>query len=368
MGYTKHGAKFTSALRLNAGTPGFSCGLQVTGQGAAYNHNIYVYILSDWRSAWCLLYQPLTDAKKRKKEIKEALEDANASWLSQPEIISKIPTKHQMESLKTIIKLPEHYTTDKEFHESDEFLTKSLHGSELKARQDGYYNEPAFRNVREYNLTQKGSSLCVVFSMLNLIIFALEKDLNVETSVMNKFFTQEKLLYTLAMQIYPRSLAFLNLNHRKEEKKFQPNRAINLLDRLKYPTYLSNTGWKILCDLYKNMKPSQCIYEKVDLKNIDSKTIWRPVTVTGFMWSDLTKEPSSVHQMVIDDLDQGEFILNIHSSDQTSVKIPKSRSIIDYRWNKDTEKWDISLDPPATKCVNTWYLFPEAYSFTAKWI
>jgi len=97
----------------------------VTGQGAAYNHNIYVYILSDWRSAWCLLYQPLTDAKKRKKEIKEALEvkevfielkiskDANASWLSQPEIISKIPTKHQMESLKTIIKLPEHYITDK---------------------------------------------------------------------------------------------------------------------------------------------------------------------------------------------------------------------------------------------------------------
>jgi len=98
--------------------------------------------------------------------------------------------------------------------------------------------------------------------MLNLIIYALEKDLNVETSVMNKFFTQEKLLYTLAMQIYPRSLAFLNLNHRKEEKDFQPNHAINLLDRIKYPTYLSNTGWKILCDLYENMKPSQCIYEE----------------------------------------------------------------------------------------------------------
>ncbi|CBY31442.1 unnamed protein product [Oikopleura dioica] len=366
MGYSKHGAKFTSALRLNAGTPGFSCGLQVTGQGAAYNHNIYVYILSDWRSAWCLLYQPLKDAKKQ-KEIKEALEDANASWLSEPEIISKIPTKHQMETLKTIIELPEHYTTDKELSDSDKFLTKSLHGSELKARQDGYYNEPAFRNLREYNLSQKGSSLCVVFSMLNLIIYALEKDLNVETSVMNKFFTEEKLLYTLAMQIYPRSLAFLNLNHRKEEKDFQPNHAINLLDRIKYPTYLSKTGWKILCDLYENMKPSQCIYEKVDLRNIHSKKIWRPVTVTGFMWSDLTKEPSSVHQMVIDDLDQHEFILNIHSSDQKSVKIPKSRSIIDYCQNKHTKQWGISPDPTSLY-VDTWYLLSEAYSFTAKWI
>jgi len=107
----------------------------------------------------------------------------------------------------------------------------------------------------------------------------------------------------------------------------------------------------------------------VDLRNIDSKKIWRPVTVTGVMWSDLTKEPSSIHQMVIDDLHQDEFILNIHSSDQKSVKIPKSRSTIkDCRRNKYTKQYDFFLHPPTKKRVYTWYLFPQAYSFTAKWI
>ena len=48
------------------------------------------------------------------------------------------------------------------------------------------------------------------------------------------------------MVIYPRSLAGLNLNPAKNEQEFQENEIGLLLRRLKYETYLNESGWKIL--------------------------------------------------------------------------------------------------------------------------
>jgi hypothetical protein len=48
------------------------------------------------------------------------------------------------------------------------------------------------------------------------------------------------------MIVYPRSLAGLNLNPKKEETEFQTNDVETLLQRICKKTYLMESGWEII--------------------------------------------------------------------------------------------------------------------------
>ena len=48
------------------------------------------------------------------------------------------------------------------------------------------------------------------------------------------------------MVVYPRSLAGLNLNPKKEEKDFQTSNIETLLERICQKTYLKKSGWEIV--------------------------------------------------------------------------------------------------------------------------
>ena len=65
------------------------------------------------------------------------------------------------------------------------------------------------------------------------------------------------------MVVYPRSLASLNLNPKKEEIQFKTNDVETLLERICKNTYLSESGWEIVRD-QGCPKPdeSTCEYKK----------------------------------------------------------------------------------------------------------
>jgi hypothetical protein len=48
------------------------------------------------------------------------------------------------------------------------------------------------------------------------------------------------------MIVFPRSLAGLNLNPKKEETDFQTNNVETLLQRICKTTYLMKSGWEII--------------------------------------------------------------------------------------------------------------------------
>jgi len=62
----------------------------------------------------------------------------------------------------------------------------------------------------------------------------------------DKYYTFERILTTLTMMVYPRSLAGLNLNPKKEESYFQLNDVETLLERICKKTYLKESGWEII--------------------------------------------------------------------------------------------------------------------------
>ena len=100
------------------------------------------------------------------------------------------------------------------------------------------------QNLTKNILDQKWSNLCVPISVTTLLRFAIKNDLSFADK--KNEFTFEKILTTLTMTVYPRSLAGLNLNPKNEEKDFQTNDIETLLERICKKTYLSESGWEIV--------------------------------------------------------------------------------------------------------------------------
>ena len=78
-------------------------------------------------------------------------------------------------------------------------------------------------------------------------------------------YTFEKILTILTMIVYPRSLAGLNLNPKKEENYFQTNDVETVLERICKKTYLYKSGWEIVKKQgYSLNRPveSTCEFEK----------------------------------------------------------------------------------------------------------
>ena len=65
------------------------------------------------------------------------------------------------------------------------------------------------------------------------------------------------------MRVYPRSLAGLNLNPKKEENNFQTNDVETLLERICKKTYLRESGWEIVRKQgWSQPDESTCEFEK----------------------------------------------------------------------------------------------------------
>ena len=96
-------------------------------------------------------------------------------------------------------------------------------------------------------------------SVTILLRFAMKNDL----SFADKYneYTIERILITLTMIVYPRSLAGLNLNPKKEEQKFQMNDIETLLKRICCKTYLKESGWDIIKGTYNRDTPEDSICE-----------------------------------------------------------------------------------------------------------
>ena len=104
-----------------------------------------------------------------------------------------------------------------------------------------------FKNLTINVVDQKQTNLCVPISVCSLLRWAVKNDVgNIDEFTMKEDFSMEQILTKLTMIIYPRSLAGLNLNPKKEEQSFQENEIELLLKRLKFKTYLNKSGWEII--------------------------------------------------------------------------------------------------------------------------
>lgn len=92
-------------------------------------------------------------------------------------------------------------------------------------------------------IDQKDSGLCVAVSFTGLLYSALKNDLKLPEDMLMITFSPEKIFTRLTMEIYPRSMAGLNLKPNDEEKEFQMNDIETLFRRMKFPTYLNPSGW-----------------------------------------------------------------------------------------------------------------------------
>jgi hypothetical protein len=100
------------------------------------------------------------------------------------------------------------------------------------------------KNLTKNILDQKWSNLCVPISVTALIRFAIKNDLGFLDAHNEYLF--EQILTTLTMIVYPRSLAGLSLNPKKEESDFQTNDIEKLLKRICQKTFLKESGWEII--------------------------------------------------------------------------------------------------------------------------
>ena len=113
--------------------------------------------------------------------------------------------------------------------------------AELKQRMTKIVNFD-FQNLTNNVLDEKDSALCVPISVSVLLRWAIKNDLKVDDSTMEDYFTVENILSKLTMMIYPRSLAGMNLNPKKEETEFKHNNIELLLKRMKNETFLQKNG------------------------------------------------------------------------------------------------------------------------------
>ena len=118
-----------------------------------------------------------------------------------------------------------------------------------------------FKNLTQNIFDQKWSNLCVPISVTTLLRFSIKNDLAFVDK--DDDYTFEKILTILTMIVYPRSLAGLNLNPKKEENNFQTNDVETLLERICKKTYLRESGWEIVRDQgWQSPAKSTCDYEK----------------------------------------------------------------------------------------------------------
>ena len=78
------------------------------------------------------------------------------------------------------------------------------------------------------------------------------------------FYSAELILANLTLIIFPRSMAGLNLNPKKEETEFQTNEIELLLKRVCEKTYFMESGWEIIRQINFSFKPeeSTCKFEQ----------------------------------------------------------------------------------------------------------
>ncbi|CBY15691.1 unnamed protein product [Oikopleura dioica] len=183
------------------------------------------------------------------------------------------------------------------------------------------------RNLTKNVLDQKWSNLCVPISVTTLLRFAIKNDLYFDDKVI--YFTFDQILTTLTMIIYPRSLAGLNLNPKKEESYFQTNDIETLLERICKKTYLNKSGWEIVREqgLYNcpELAESTCEFKKFFLN--ENFVFTRPLTVTGVILFRNEMNPT-FHQMTLDRIENGEYVLqNTQFSDEhpAAIRIEQTR-------------------------------------------
>jgi len=150
-----------------------------------------------------------------------------------------VPEIEQIQQLTDIISLQ---NASGLFCLNDPNLKKFYQSSILKQEMTKCVNMD-LQNLTQNILDQKWSNLCVPISVTALLRFAIKNDLAFND---DNNYTFEKILTTLTMIVYPRSLAGLNLNPNKEESQFQANDIETLLKRICKKTYLNESGWEIV--------------------------------------------------------------------------------------------------------------------------
>jgi hypothetical protein len=109
--------------------------------------------------------------------------------------------------------------------------------------------------------------LSVPISVACLLRFAIKNDLDFEDKL--GAYSTQSILAHLTLIVFPRSMAGLNLNPKKEEEKFQLNQVELLLNRLCKKTSLMESGWQIIRQIswseeYRPKK-STCKFEMSEL-------------------------------------------------------------------------------------------------------
>ncbi|CBY36763.1 unnamed protein product [Oikopleura dioica] len=299
IGYCRKGSKFRNDNALFSGSPGFSNQRQLTGNYGTGNSYFY-FLFCDWKTSWSLLYRPI-DEKERIK-IDEKIQNCNIQHINdESDVIDKITQ---------IISLP---NISDSFCLDDPNLTKSCQMSSLKQKLTKWVNLD-FQNLTENVFDQKSSNLCVPISVTTLLRFSMKTDLAFVDK--NNYYTFDKILTNLTMIVYPRSLAGLNLNPKKEENDFQMNDIETMLERICKKTYLRKSGWEIIRNqnLFSEPAESTCEYIKVTLNQ--NFVFSRPLTVTGAYFLPARtidgvfyNEKVVFHQMTLDRIENNTFIL-----------------------------------------------------------
>ncbi|CBY36761.1 unnamed protein product [Oikopleura dioica] len=265
MGYCRKGGKYRDSAALFSGSPGFSNQSQLTvNTGEKHWKNYFCFLFCDWRTSWSLLYRPI-DENERKK-IDKIIQDCNIQHIND--------RCHVILDITKIVSLK---NASGSFVFDDPNLTKSCQMSSLKQKMTKLENFD-FQNLTLNVFDQKWSNLCVPISVTTLLRFSIKNDLSFEDEF--NYFTFDKILTNLTMIVYPRSLAGLNLNPKKEENDFQMNDVETLLERICKKTYLRESGWEIVrTQCWLKPAESTCEYKKVTLNH--NFVFSRPLTVTG---------------------------------------------------------------------------------------
>ncbi|CBY40980.1 unnamed protein product [Oikopleura dioica] len=365
LGYTRKGKKHRKEFALFAGTPGFAGKWQLGGGGSLKNNDI-LYLFCDWNTSWSLIYRPIDEKQRTEIDIINCgvriLKDEDHPYYYD----------HVIDNITKIISLPN--APDSFCLDSN--LTKSYQMSNFKQQMTKCVNAE-MRNLTKNTLDQKWSNLCVPISVTALLRFAMENDLAFDDK--HNDYTFEQILTTLTMIVYPRSLAGLNLNPKKEEKDFQTNDIETMLERICKKTYLKESGWQIVRE-QGNLGPvfSECEFKNVILN--ENFVFSHPLTVTGAFL--LPDDTVCFHQMVLDRVDDltNEYV--IQNSDFQHggpvLRIPKTREYyvcdhfmlenrygqgeFKYYGSKGEFMWLDNENVKNTMKPNRWYLLPQAYS------
>ncbi|CBY15060.1 unnamed protein product [Oikopleura dioica] len=253
LGYTRRGSKYRNDFALFAGTPGFAGRRQLGGLGIAGN-DYFMFLFCDWKTIWSLNYRPIDDQEKN--EIDKIILSCGVQNIKDK--YGDINEDHVIENITKIISLK---NASVSFVFDDPNLTKSCQMSNLKQQMTKCVNL-TMQNLTKNILDQKWSNLCVPISVTTLLRFAIKNDLAFVDK--KDSFTFDKILTTLTMMVYPRSLAGLNLNPKKEGNQFQRNDIETLLERICKKTYLKESGWEIIRTQGRNPEPAEstCEFEK----------------------------------------------------------------------------------------------------------